>query len=314
VFRLNYDAFRVIVCDNGSEDHSLDRIAEWAGGGLAAECSNPELRHLSSPGCPKPIALVRVEAGEPVRWGSERERLLLVQTGANRGFAGGNNVGLRLALDAGEMDYVWLLNNDTVVQPDALRWMVKRMEERPDAGMCGSTLVYYRRPGAVQTLGGSVYQRWLARTFYIGAYGDAGKLPEAAWVEARMKYVLAASMLVRKEFLEVVGLMNESYFLYFEEIDWASRAAGRFGMAYSPQSVVYHKEGATIGPKRSETYSAVSVFHFIRGRVLFTRRHHPYALLPVCAAILLSAARHRGGRGKATLRGLRDGLRQSKAG
>jgi len=315
VFRLSNAAFRVIVCDNASEDNSLDRIADWASGSLPAECSNPELQHLSSPPYPKPIPFLRIEAGEQIGLGIRSEHLFLVATGANLGFAGGNNVGLRLALRAGDLQYAWLLNNDTVVRPDALSSMIKRMEERPDAGICGSTLLFYRDPVTVQCLGGSVYNRWLARTLYIGSSGDARHLPPASLVEAKMKYVLGASVLVRKEFLEVVGLMNEEYFLYFEEIDWVTRAAGRFGLAYSPESVVYHKEGSTIGPKRPvEKYSAVSVFHFIRGRVLFTRRHHPFALLSVCTAILLSAALHVGGRSRATLLGLKDGLRRSKAG
>jgi hypothetical protein len=291
VLRLDYAAFQVIVCDNASGDDSLDRIAEWASGSLVASCSNPELQNLTSPPYPKPIPFIRIEPGERVPLETRGETLFLVQTGANLGFAGGNNVGLRLALAVGDLEYAWLLNNDTVVRPDALTSLIKRMHERPDAGICGSTLLYYDDPSRVQALGGSVYNRWLARGGHIGTLGDSDNLPLPEKVEAKMKYVVGASLLVSKEFLETIGLMNEEYFLYFEEIDWATRARGRFGLAYCPESVLYHKEGASIGTAggKVKRRSELSEWFASRNRILFTRTHYPAALVTVLLAMLMSA-------------------------
>jgi GT2 family glycosyltransferase len=291
VLRLDYESFRVIVCDNASGDDSLDRIAEWASGSLAAGCSNPELKNLSSPPYPKPIPFIKIGPGERVPLGARDEALILVQTGANLGFAGGNNVGLRLALGAGDLDYAWLLNNDTVVEAGALSSLVSTMQGRPDVGICGSTLLYYHSPQTVQACGGSIYNRWTARSGLIGHGQGLDHVPASHEVERRMQYVVGASMFVRCSFLEQVGLMGERYFLYFEEIDWAKRASGFFILAYSRNSIVYHKEGSTIGTAHlGEMRSAISEFYSTRNRILFTRMHVAYALPTVCCAVLLSAA------------------------
>jgi GT2 family glycosyltransferase len=290
VFRLDYENFRVIVCDNASEDNSLDRIADWAGGSLAAGCSNPALHELIFPPYPKPVSYLRIGQRDRVSLESRSETLFLLQTGANLGFAGGNNVGLRLALGAGDLDYAWLLNNDTVVEPGALSSLVAAMQTRPDVGLCGSTLLYYHSPRTVQALGGSIYNRWTARGGHIGLGLDVDDIPPHRAVEFRMKYVVGASMFVRNSFLEQIGLLDERYFLYFEEIDWAKRAKGLFGLAYCPGSIVYHKEGASIGTSdvKGKRRSELSDRFASRNRVLFTRIHHPAALATVIFAMLLS--------------------------
>jgi hypothetical protein len=290
VLRLDHDSFRVIVCDNASADGSLDRIAEWASGSLAAGCSNAELQHLTSPPYPKPIPFIRIEPGVQMHLGTRDEKLILVQTGDNLGFAGGCNVGLRLALGAGDLDYAWLLNNDTVVEPDALSSLVKTMQQRSEIGICGSTLLYYHSPRTVQVFGGCTYNRWTARNGSIGHGHGLDQVMPTHEVERRMGFVVGASMCVSCAFLQQVGLMDERYFIYFEEIDWATRAKGRFLQAYCPESVVYHKEGSSIGTSQTKgkPRSELCERFASRNRILFTRIHYPAALVTVLPAILLS--------------------------
>lgn len=314
VFRLDYPNYSVIVCDNASEDQSLDRIAEWASGAIQAECTSPALRHLVLPPCPRPIAFCRIGPDHPSGLKGKAERLFLVETGANLGFAGGNNVGLRLAMACEDFAYAWLLNNDTVVDRASLSALVDRMQACPGAGICGSTLLYYRDPDRVQALAGSSYNQWTARGHHIGA-GPRTKTtlsPEAT--EARMRYVVGASMLVSRELLERVGLMSENYFLYNEEIDWATRARRHFSLAYAPGSLVYHKEGGSIGTARqSELQPAISEYYATRNRILFTRRFHPFALPGVLAAVTASLlhrlSRRSGDNARAILRAGWDALR-----
>jgi GT2 family glycosyltransferase len=238
---------------------------------------------------PKPIQFTEVSSSGSGFAEYPSARLILIQTGANLGFAGGNNVGLRYALQQGDCDFAWLLNNDTVVKPDALSQMVCRMEENVEAGICGSTLLYYDAPSIVQACGGSVYCKWLARGGNIGNLTKSSELPASKEVERQMAYVIGASMLVRRRFIEQVGLMSEQYFLTFEEIDWVMGAKGRFQLAYSPSSIVYHKEGGALGSHRlSSQRSALSEFYATRNRLLFTRKHYPIALPMVLAAIAIS--------------------------
>lgn len=289
VFRLDYANFSVVVCDNDSSDGSMEQIRRWAVGDVMAGCANPSLQSMTMPPVTKPIPYRTLDTPSEAAAVPCNEMLLLIQTGGNLGFAGGNNVGLRYALAQQDCDFVWLLNNDTVVDPNALLAMVERMQQGSDAGICGSTLMYYHEPRAVQALGGSVYNRWTARGGHLGAELDCSRTPSREWVESRLEYVVGASMLVRRQFIEQVGLMSEAYFLYFEEIDWATRGKGMFALAYAPNSVVYHKEGASIGTaRRAALQSTTTEYYATRNRILFTMRFYPFALPSVAAAICVS--------------------------
>jgi hypothetical protein len=214
-------------------------------------------------------------------------KLTLIQNGANLGFAGGNNVGLRYALGDPNCQFFWLLNNDTVVEPDALSSLVNLMRQRNEVGLCGSLNLSYYNPKEVQSQGGKTYRRWTARVHTPPPQTvdqvDSHPMP--------MDYVNGASMLASRGFLETVGLMEESYFLYYEELDWAMRAKGKFDLGYARKSVIYHKEGAAIGsnPDRMKR-SLVSDKYLSRSRVLFTKRFFPWALPSVLAWICLAAA------------------------
>lgn len=314
LFRLNYPDYQVIVCDNGSSDGSLEQIRRWARGEIEVEARNPALAELVSPPIPKPLPVVEIGPGKnDVSEGECVPRLLLIQTGKNLGFAGGNNVALRYLLKLGDYDFSWILNNDTVVRPDALSHLVNRMIERPDAGICGSTLLYYDDPSKVQAWGGSIWNTWVARGGIIGNLESATAVPLVSEVERKMAYVVGASMLVRRQFLEKIGLMDEAYFLTSEEIDWATRAKGQFTLAYAPGSIIYHREGATTGAHREPSLrSSVNEFYCIRNRVLFTRKHRPLALFSVLCAISASAlyriVKRRWKHVSAVIRGAAEGL------
>jgi GT2 family glycosyltransferase len=78
-------------------------------------------------------------------------------------------------------------------------------------------------------------------------------------------------------------MMQEDYFLYFEELDWATRGSGRFRLGYAPKSIVYHKEGASIGTDASGG-SALSIYYLFRNRIRFTHRFAPAHLMTVLFA------------------------------
>lgn len=284
VFRSDADNYRVIVCDNDSKDESLTHIKAWADGHLdVALHRHHELRELSFPPLDKPLAYLEYDRSMAESGGDPDQgdaRLVLIQTGSNLGFAGGNNVGLRYALVRGDFDYVWLLNNDTVIKPDALTQMIARMQQLPSAGICGSTLLYYSRPDKVQAWGGAKYNKWLGTTQMLGAFSREGEVIDHPGVESKLSLISGASMLVSKPFLQQIGLMREDYFLYFEEIDWAIRAKGRYQLCYAPGSIVYHKEGGSIGtnsivPKEK---SFTADYYGVRSRLLFTRFFFPWCL------------------------------------
>lgn len=261
---LEYPDFRVVVCDNGSQDESVNKLREWG-------------ERISGSGQATWQELDRVDAENS---GVSSETLVtLVTNGTNLGFGGGTNVGLRYALACGDADFCWLLNNDTVVEALALTEMVKRLNEKPDAGMCGSTLREYDNRSKIQALGGAIYYKWLGVAWHIGRTINGEALPDPLLVEIKMDYVVGASLLVRSAYLKEVGLLAEDYFLYFEEIDWVSRGQGLYTLAYAPQSVVYHKVGASIGTATNPLRKSYQCdYYTLRNRLLFTRRFYPFAL------------------------------------
>lgn len=293
VFRSAYSNYTVVVCDNASEDHSLEHIKRWADGEeLAHVSSDSQIARNTYPYQPKPIPYVEYDR-RTAEAGGDGEKdfpLVLIQTGGNLGFAGGNNVGIRYALARGDFAYIWFLNNDTVVEGDALANLVGQMTAKKTAGIGGSTILYYHRPDKIQALGGAAYNKCFGTSQHIGTFLEHKKeTMNQQQVEAAMDYVMGASMLVSKTFINTVGLMSEAYFLYYEEIDWATRGKAAFTLAFSPQSIVYHKEGASIGSASNpKEQSSVADYYILRNRIVFTQKYYPGKLVTVYIGIVLA--------------------------
>lgn len=275
--KLTFSRYQVIVVDNFSENDSLSYIQAWAEGHQALMLPEDNaLRHLTQPLLTKPIPY-RLYS----RWDTESteekantDDLILIQTGANLGFAGGNNVALRYVLRQGDADYVWLLNNDTVVEPDSLSHLVQCHADDPSrqAGIVGAKVRYYHDPAVIQCIAGAYYNKWLGYSHQIGNHEvDQGQYDRDT---LRPDLIIGACMLVSAHFLRVVGLLNEEYFLYFEEQDWAERAKRKgFRLRYTTQAVIYHKEGGTIGASQWKGNSRFSDFYSARSKLLFTERY-----------------------------------------
>lgn len=265
----DYPAFDVFVVDNASGDGSVEHIADWCRNVRA----DPQWRafdgveRLSA----RPGATVKFQVHEqpgPVAAGEDAPVVHIVRSGGNLGFAGGNNVGLRMA-EGASYGYFWILNTDTVVHSRALHHLVERAQLDDCIGIVGSTLRYYGEPDLIQAMGGAHFNPANTETRHIGLGRPLTALPaERAGVETQMDYVVGASMLVSARFVREVGPMQEDYFLYFEEFDWALRGKPTFRLAYAPDSHVFHKVGAS----SAAVASLRSLERLYRSRLHFLRR------------------------------------------
>ena len=280
ILKSDYSSYKIIVCDNKSENDSLDKISGWADGNIYASTSNHvELKKLVYPFSQKPIPYMRITENDIDKIKEINTKIVLVANNRNGGFAYGNNVAIKLAMNQTDCSYIWCLNTDTVVDPKCLSSLIEKMESDKTIGICGARLYDYYNPANIQTEGGSIFNKWTT----IQRKPTKEEVQDDAF-----SFISGASMMISPEFIKNVGLMYEGYFLYFEELDWAARNKGRYKLAYSPVSVVYHKEGSTTGSNKRES-SELSDFYLFRNKILFTRRFYPYCLPTVYLEIFLAA-------------------------
>lgn len=265
---------RLIVCDNASSDGSASELERWLNGRL--------------PAC-------RVQA-EPAWTSPSRDASVLsvhiLRLSHNLGYAGGLNAGIRWAQERWPLRGFWLLNNDVRAEPGALDAMLAAYDSTPDAGLCGSVLLEWDRPQCIQAVAG-LYRRWLG----VG-WHDKQMPADGGEVTLDLDYPVGASMFVSAEYLRKVGPMDPSYFLYYEEMDWAERGR-RHG--YRPivalRSRLRHKEGASTGSHGGvRNKSLLSEHYGVINRLRITRKFWP-AYLPLVwlslVLVVLDRACHR---------------------
>lgn len=268
---------KIVVVENGSGDDSAARIARWADGIEAPAAERAEMAGFSTPPVPKPLALARIGA-DAVGHGPVAP-LTLIESSRNLGFAGGNNLGLFHLQSDPRIEAFWLLNNDTVVDPAAPAALLLRLLTMGRPGMCGTVVRHYWRPDRLQALNGYRFNRLTGMGDALGGEQPASIPFNPQDIADATDFVLGASLCVSRRFLERVGPMAEDYFLYYEEIDWATRnnrlGAERFDVGFAHGAIVYHKAGRSIGSKSSvSARSPFAEYWITRSRLKFTRRFH----------------------------------------
>jgi GT2 family glycosyltransferase len=168
--------------------------------------------------------------------------ILLLESSTNLGFSGGNNIGLRYAL-AHHADYIWLLNNDTKPAPDALSALVEKAESDRRIGAVGSVCYYAHDPSKVQGWAGARINLWLG-------YGRLSTVPRRDdWFHS----LNGASMLISRAALEDVGLLDEAFFMYWEDTEFCLRLRKKgWRIAAAADSHVLHKVRASSGGNKNQ--------------------------------------------------------------
>jgi GT2 family glycosyltransferase len=296
VFKQSYSEYFVFVLDNDSADQSFDKITDWLSGKSDYQIDAiPELKHLSNPEKNKPLPFIKCKNIEDLNHSDICSGgLALVNTGGNLGFAGGNNVALRwITENNNEHSYVWLLNNDTVIENDCLSEMLTHLQlkEKTARYTCGSLVKFYQQPGIIQALGGAKFNRYTAiGSQTLGRFLTDQDSIDHTHYQNEMEYITGCSWLLPVDYLTEIGLMEDQYFLYYEEIDWVIRGEKKYKLTYAPKSIVYHKEGASIGSKTiNRAPSLLSEFYMGRNKLLFMRKHYPHRVLIAYAVVFLQA-------------------------
>lgn len=209
-----------------------------------------------------------------VRIRSSYPRTSLIQCGGNLGFAAGNNVGIRHAIAAG-FDYVWLLNNDTIPDPNSLQELITKAESDRSLGAVGSVLYYADQPEIVQAWGGG-------RVWTLFGYAEHAV---AAKPDDWFDYLTAASLLVRVEAFQDAGLLDEGFFLYWEDTEFGYRLRRHnWKLGVASKSKVLHKENGSTKGKAS-----IRAYYFTASGIRFLAVVAKHPWLSVTLFVLLRA-------------------------
>lgn len=186
----------------------------------------------------------------------------LVKLSVNLGFAGANNIGMKMA--GGE--YVMLLNNDTEVTEGFLEPLVQKLMDNPEIGAVSPKIRLFYQPDTLQFTTISVMNPYTARTT---AYGYGVKDEGQFEADSPTAFGHGAAFMVPMSLIREVGLMPDIYFLYYEELDWCERFKEKGKQIwYVHNSMIYHKESISTGK-----FSPVKTYYLNRARILFTRRN-----------------------------------------
>ncbi len=171
--------------------------------------------------------------------------LRLIENKENLGFAKGNNVAIKQVLKEGESDFVLLLNNDTVVDKNFLTKLVNAVQGQDEVGIAGPKVYYYGTRSNVQASGSMI-------NLYLGKFP---RIKDSKRIQ-RVDFVIGACFLIKTSVIKKIGLLDERFFLLFEEMDWCWRAkkAG-YTILYVPDSIIWHKVSRSFEREKiSQTY------------------------------------------------------------
>ena len=283
ILALEYQNYQLVIVDNNSQDESLRRIQHY----LSKKLTIPFVLYDKN---------TADKGGDLI---NEDNKIILIDAQENKGYAAGNNIGIRFAQARNDYDYIWVLNNDTTVDSQALNHLVESANKVNDVGIWASKLLYYHNPDTIQNVG-CTYNKWLCTSSQIGHLEKDEEQYDDDGTSRKIDFVVGASAFVTKRFIDTVGEMCEDYFLYCEELDWALRGKKeRFSLGYSFKSKVYHKEGGSIGSDTANKNqrSKLSDYYGIRSKLILVRKFYPsflpLAYLGVLTIVLINKIRFR---------------------
>ncbi|MFC1915833.1 glycosyltransferase family 2 protein [Chloroflexota bacterium] len=196
----------------------------------------------------------------------------IIENDKNYGFCGGNNIGMRYALDKLHSDYLVLLNNDTIVAPELVTELVRVTEADSTIGIAGATMYYYDDPDRSFSFRGKAefWHGYVVKMLRLAQDKIKGRVDNGQCELIReMDWVLGTCFLIKKKSVEDIGLLDENYFCYMEEVDYCIRA-GKAGykIVYVTEAKFWHKF-----KQSSRKVTGFSCYYAVRNRFRLVRKH-----------------------------------------
>ena len=200
--------------------------------------------------------------------------IILLREKENKGFTGGNNIGIQYALDIG-YEYIMMLNNDVELEPNFLEPLIEKLNSNKNIGAV-QPLIYFHHDKNLVWNAGSSYNA-LFGICSTPNYNQRDDKHALVHFQKSVDWITGCAFMIRASVLKEIGLLKERYFIYYEDVDLSFRikAAG-YELAYEPASVIYHIAGMSHKSKEKGKEGFVSPkVHFLnaRNRIWFLKQH-----------------------------------------
>ncbi len=231
--KIDYLNYQIVLVDNGSTDESVLRLKIFCSG--------------------------------------HNEDLIFLENQNNLGFAGGNNVGIKYALE-NQADYILLLNNDTTVKQDFLTQLIKAAKSDKKIGMLGPKINFYDHKDRIWFLGGKINRLLNKGThLYYNQIDSVENLPNESF---EVDYFTGCALLIKREVIEKIGLMWNGYFLYYEDADWNLKAKKNgWKIIVAPKAKIYHKVS-----RSTKSGSSSYVYYHTRNGLYLAKRNGSFLI------------------------------------
>ena len=188
----------------------------------------------------------------------------IIELVENLGYAGNNNVGIKAALAQGA-DWIFVLNEDTIVAPDCLAHLIEVGEGDQRIGIVGPMVYHHDEPNVIQSAGGKLSKYW--DSLHIAQNKpDQRQFNKPHLVD----FISGCAILVRRAVIEQVGMLDERFFYYWEETEWCLRASKQgWYIMHVPQAKLWHK-----GVQRDYLPNPSVTYYSTRNRFLMLAKHH----------------------------------------
>jgi GT2 family glycosyltransferase len=191
------------------------------------------------------------------------EDVFVHQLTKNLGYAGNNNVGIKLGLDQGA-DWVFLLNEDTLVEPDCFNYLLDSIPQIPNLGILGPMVYTFDEGNIISSAGGKI-DWWKADSINVGA----GEVDQGQYPSRFVDFINGCGLLISREVIEKTGLLDESFFIYWEETDWCQRVLkSGFKIYFNSSAKMRHK-----APIDYSNFGPTTLYYVTRNRIRFFLRH-----------------------------------------
>eukprot|EP01013_Petalomonas_cantuscygni_P007961 TRINITY_DN2066_c0_g2_i1.p1 TRINITY_DN2066_c0_g2~~TRINITY_DN2066_c0_g2_i1.p1 ORF type:complete len:345 (-),score=-20.42 TRINITY_DN2066_c0_g2_i1:374-1408(-) len=277
--------FTIFIVDNSTTNESIQKLIMWAKGIL--EPINYSFPEIIEPFVSKPIKYQIFQENELIN-ANIYEKVIFVKALNNNGFAAGNNIVLKkIQNEWVQFDLIWLLNNDTIIKSNTLSEIVRSANRSKKSCLfAGTPLLEYYEPSKIQAIGG-VYNKYFGYTSHVGVGLNVNHI-EKDIADYKVDYPIGASLILSRKFLKEIGLMNEIYFLFFEELDWVERYK-RKGGSFEIFNIlgVFHKQGGSTKIKTHKIKKKPELIDLLslKNRILFTKTYFNYYLFSVIGFI-----------------------------